>query len=114
MQRPAKKSIKIRTLSLCLFAFVLTALIAVGAITIAWTRGHARNWLADRYYTTGVRRADLFPTLTASGRIESAKRTVIECELENVAVGIRGPEGFCRWSLGSAERGAGRNDRETR
>ena len=26
----------------------------------------------------------------ASGRVESSKRTVIECDLENVAVGVRG------------------------
>ena len=37
-----------------------------------------------------MRRADLFPTQIASGRLESGKRTIIECKLENVAVGIRG------------------------
>ena len=49
---------------------------------------------AERYLTTGVRRADLFPTLKASGRIESSKRTVIECELKNIAVGVRGQRLF--------------------
>ncbi len=48
------------------------------------------NQSAERYLTTGVRRADLFPTVTASGRVESSKRTVIECELENIAIGVRG------------------------
>ena len=57
---------------------------------MVWSRTHARNSPAERYFTTGVRRADLFPTLTASGRVESSKRTIIECELENVAVGVRG------------------------
>jgi len=28
--------------------------------------------------------------MTASGRVESSKRTVIECQLENIAVGVRG------------------------
>jgi HlyD family secretion protein len=33
---------------------------------------------------------DLFPTTRASGRVESARRTIIECRLENITVGIRG------------------------
>jgi HlyD family secretion protein len=37
-----------------------------------------------------VRRTDLAPTLTASGLVESAKRTVIECQLENITVGVQG------------------------
>ena len=53
-------------------------------------RTHARTSPVERYLTTSVRRADLFPKLTASGRVESAKRTIIECDLENVAVGVRG------------------------
>ena len=44
----------------------------------------------ERYDTTSVRRADLFPIRTASGRVESGKRTIIECQLENIAVGVRG------------------------
>jgi HlyD family secretion protein len=32
----------------------------------------------------------LSPTLTASGQVESSKRTVIECQLQNIAVGVRG------------------------
>jgi HlyD family secretion protein len=37
-----------------------------------------------------VRRADLRPTLRAGGRVESGKRTIIECQLENFSVGVRG------------------------
>jgi HlyD family secretion protein len=33
---------------------------------------------------------DLFPAHTASGRVESAKRTLIECELENITIGVMG------------------------
>ena len=55
-----------------------------------WALTHARPSPTERYFTTGVKRTDLFPTLTASGRVESSKRTIIECDLENVAVGVRG------------------------
>jgi HlyD family secretion protein len=65
-----------------------TATLAVGGF--GWTRWHSRKSPGDRYLTTDVRRADLFPTRLASGRLESSKRTIIECKLENVAVGIRG------------------------
>ena len=44
----------------------------------------------ERYDTVDVRRADLYPTRIASGRLESGKRTIIECQLENIAVGVRG------------------------
>jgi HlyD family secretion protein len=65
-----------------------TATLAVGGF--GWTRWHKRKPPGERYQTIDVRRADLFPTRIASGRLESGKRTIIECELENVAVGIRG------------------------
>jgi len=61
----------------------------VGALGFGWAHWHARKSRAERYVTTGVRRADLFPTLTASGLVESSKRTVVECELENITVGVR-------------------------
>ncbi len=87
MQRRAKFiSIK----ALCLFAFVCCAVVAAGVFAFTRSRVHAREALLAKYFTTGVRRADLFPTLMASGRVESSKRTVIECDLENVAVGVRG------------------------
>ena len=59
-------------------------------LAFIWARGHTRYSPAERYFTTDVKRTDLFPTVTASGRVESSKRTVIECELEDVAVGVRG------------------------
>jgi HlyD family secretion protein len=64
--------------------------IVVMACGFALAHWHIRQSPLERYLTTGVRRADLFPTLTASGRVESSKRTVIECQLENIAVGVRG------------------------
>ena len=37
-----------------------------------------------------MRRVNLSPMVIASGRVESSKRTVIQCELENWGVGARG------------------------
>lgn len=37
-----------------------------------------------------ARRTDLFVSVRASGRVESAKKTLIECELENLSAGTRG------------------------
>ena len=87
MQQRRKLS-RIRTLGLSLI--VLCAIGAVAAFVFMRARLLARNSAAERYFTTDVKRTDLFPTFLASGRIESSKRTVIECELENVAVGVRG------------------------
>jgi HlyD family secretion protein len=53
-------------------------------------RIRARKPGSERYLAADVRRADLCPTVTASGRVESAKRTIIECQLENIAIGVRG------------------------
>jgi HlyD family secretion protein len=44
----------------------------------------------DSLTTVAVRRADLHVTLTAGGRVESSQQTIIECELENLEVGVRG------------------------
>jgi len=67
----------------------MLGLALVGGIAFGWMQFRDRR-LADRYLVGDVRRTDLFPTLSASGRIESGKRTVIKCELENVTVGVRG------------------------
>jgi HlyD family secretion protein len=48
-----------------------------------------RRPLRDRYYFKFVSRTDLKPVLNAPGRLESSKRTIIRCELENLA-GTRG------------------------
>ena len=69
---------------------VLATVATVAAGGFGWTQWHNRKSPAERYLTTDVRRADLFPTRIASGRLESGKRTIIECQLENVAVGVRG------------------------
>ena len=63
---------------------------AITGLVFGWVRYHTRKPPSQRYAVTGVRRANLYPSLIASGRVESAKRTLIRCELENVAVGVRG------------------------
>ena len=44
-----------------------------------------RRPLRDRYQVREVIRTDLAPILNAPGRLESAKRTMIRCQLENIA-----------------------------
>ena len=48
-----------------------------------------RRPLRERYYFRFVSRTDLNPVLNAPGRLESSKRTMVRCELENLA-GTRG------------------------
>jgi HlyD family secretion protein len=67
---------------------VLFAMVAV--VGFGWVLLHNHRSPGERYITQGVQRADLFPTRLASGRVESGKRTIIECQLENIAVGVRG------------------------
>jgi HlyD family secretion protein len=70
---------------------VTLALLAVSALSVfAWVRWSARRPAGERYELVGVHRADLLPILTASGRVESSKRTVIECTLERIGVGVQG------------------------
>lgn len=69
---------------------VLGLILATGTSAGLWLRLHGRSAPAEGYQLSDVRRTDLFPTVTASGRVESSKRTVIECEVENVGVGVQG------------------------
>lgn len=69
---------------------ILLAVGALGGLWFAWTQSHARRPARERYAVTGVRRAVLSPTLRAGGRIESGRRTIIECQLENLSAGVQG------------------------
>jgi HlyD family secretion protein len=60
------------------------------ALAFATTGRHPTRSPAERYALANVRRTDLYPELTASGRVESSKRTVVECELENISIGVLG------------------------
>ncbi len=71
-------------------------MLAVGALCVVslavggGLRWQTRRPVSDRRATAGVKRADLFPTTKASGRLESVHQTIVECQLENIAVGVRG------------------------
>jgi HlyD family secretion protein len=62
----------------------------IAFLGIGRPRWSSRKSSPERFVTTGVRRADLHPSLTASGRVESSKRTAIECQLANISVGVSG------------------------
>lgn len=76
-------------------------LIGVGLIVIL-AAGSTASQLGARHFwsaeangdeprpTAPVKRADLWVTLAAGGTIQSANRTVIECELENLEAGVNG------------------------
>jgi HlyD family secretion protein len=69
---------------------ILLATGAIGGLALGWNRLHARKSPRERYSVTDVRRTDLRPVLTVAGRIDSGKRTIIECQLEALSVGVRG------------------------
>ncbi len=72
---------------------LLIGLVAGGTFAL-WP--HLRGWLAPKptlretLVTIPVRRSDLHVKLTSAGRIDSAERTLIECELERLEFGIKG------------------------
>jgi HlyD family secretion protein len=76
------------------FQFRLTVVVCTFAtiVGIAFGRMQWPNHrsVRERYITHGVHRTDLFPIQLASGDVQSGKRTVIECQLENIAVGVKG------------------------
>jgi HlyD family secretion protein len=70
-------------------------LLVLGAATataihprLAWLWGPRKA--LGHVATTRVRQADLFTSLTASGRVESSHNTIIQCELESLEVRIKG------------------------
>ncbi|MDR3621843.1 MAG: efflux RND transporter periplasmic adaptor subunit [Paludisphaera borealis] len=75
---------------------MIAILVAVGAsIKIASSSPNGWPWessrpLVEKYKFAPVSRTVLEGSLTAGGRLESSKRTVIECELENITIGIKG------------------------
>jgi HlyD family secretion protein len=77
------------------FTFKSTLTVMLGGLStvaLAWTSvgRHAPRPVSERYALANVRRMDLYPALTASGRVESSKRTLIECELEDITIGVKG------------------------
>ena len=76
----------------CLTIVVLITLGAVTTVGLAYaTTGRNGSRLpVEKYALAHVQRTDLYPALTASGRVESSQRTVVECELENITIGVMG------------------------
>jgi HlyD family secretion protein len=67
-----------------------SGLLLAMAVTSGTSRStHGRSWFGPKpvreYATTPVRRTDLNVTLVAGGRVDSAEKTIIECELEAMA-----------------------------
>ncbi len=79
-------------------AVVMGAGMTVG-LAYETTGHHASRPPAERYTLASVHRTDLYPALTTSGQIESSQRTVIECELENIVIGVQGQR---LWAGGSS------------
>jgi HlyD family secretion protein len=79
-------------------AVVLGATLTVG-LAYETAGHHAALPLAQKYDLADVCRTDLYPALTAAGRVESSARTVIECELENITIGVLGRR---LWAGGSS------------
>jgi HlyD family secretion protein len=78
------------------FAWVggLGAVVALSSFVIgSYAQGNLswfdRRPLRERYHVREVFRTDLAPILNAPGRLESSKRTVVRCQLENIS-GIAG------------------------
>jgi HlyD family secretion protein len=75
-----------------LTAILIVGLGALATVGFTWANGKWHHSVppGEKYELADVRRTDLFPAHTASGRVESSKRTLIECELENITIGIMG------------------------
>ena len=84
-----------------LAAVVVTVVGAGMTVGLAYetTGHHASRPLSEKYALASVCRTDLYPALTASGHVESSNRTVIECELENITIGVLGER---LWAGGSS------------
>lgn len=71
--------------------FVVTAMVGIGGVIwwgVSAYRVHTSSTSAAR--RTPVRRMNLSESIRAGGRIESARKTLIECELENIRVSSEG------------------------
>ena len=82
---------RVRKLTLC--GILTVTLIGVGAGSVRWYEIHSRRRPAEGASELPrrlVSRVDLSTKLTASGRIESTHKTVIQCELERLEISNEG------------------------
>lgn len=75
-----------------MIAFIVAAGASIGIVAgwTNWFSGRISRPLTERYQFAPVSRTVLGGSMTAMGTLESSKRTVIECELENIGVGVAG------------------------
>jgi HlyD family secretion protein len=78
-------------------SLLLIAIAAAVGGSIQFASGRPDRWpwertrpLVERYRFAPVSRTVLAGSITAAGQLESSKKTVIECELENISVGVKG------------------------
>lgn len=78
-------------------SLMMIAIVAAGCGSIWYASRSPKGWpwdsprpLVERYRFAPVSRTVLEGSLSAGGRLESSKRTVIECELENITIGVKG------------------------
>jgi HlyD family secretion protein len=69
---------------------LLVLAVTVGVSSRLASRFFPAKGEREELIAVAVRRADLQGKLSAGGRVESAQQTMIECELENLEVGVRG------------------------
>jgi HlyD family secretion protein len=69
---------------------LIVTLVAVSGTPSLLKRLLRQNAPIAALHTAPVRRTDLTVTMTTSGRVESSERTIIECQLEPMDVGVRG------------------------
>jgi HlyD family secretion protein len=79
------------------WAWVVIPILALSSLAVASYRSETWPWadrrpLFERYRIGHVSRGDLLPILNASGRLESSKRTIIRCQIENIT-GSGSPSG---------------------
>jgi len=77
------------SLKMIAFVVVAGASIGIAATHSEWLIGGSRP-LAERYEFAPVSRTVLGGSMTAMGTLQSSKRTVIECRLEHISVGVAG------------------------
>ncbi len=70
----------------CALVVVLSSLTYASYALETWPFNDQRP-IRDRYHFVRVGRSDLVPVLSAPGRLDSSRKTVVRCELENITGG---------------------------
>ena len=86
------------------WAGAILAFVALSSVLLVSYADGSLPWLdrrplRERFEFSHVMRTDLAPILNAPGRLESSKRTLIRCQLENIAGGVRGTASTVLWVL---------------